>query len=212
MDRSVLRRPTSGLRASHQDRVGRRAVCSLARRRASPTDHLMLYGCANIPSERTEQPVRRATDSLLADQNWRLGGYLVEAFLGAETQSASTLPASSEPTPSRPGEPLAPPPPLRLPILASGRQAEDHKQPEPGPAPEDLNGPAGACEIIAAWVPGRDRRSVRYQPGRDGRATGLARTYRRSGSPATMTTAHRPRSPATQKLTLLPATRHDRSA
>jgi hypothetical protein len=46
--------------------------------------------------------------------------------------------------------------------------------------------PAGPCENVAAWVPGRDRRNVRYQPGRGGRAVGLARTYRLSGSPATM--------------------------
>ena len=46
--------------------------------------------------------------------------------------------------------------------------------------------PSGPCEIIAAWVPGPDRRSVRCQPGPGGRAAGLARMYRRSGSPATM--------------------------
>src|SRR5258708_10006604 len=33
---------------------------------------MTLYGCADIPSGRTEQPVLRVADSLLADQNWRV--------------------------------------------------------------------------------------------------------------------------------------------
>ena len=33
---------------------------------------MTLYGCADIPSGRTEQPVLPVADSLLADQNWRV--------------------------------------------------------------------------------------------------------------------------------------------
>ena len=62
----------------------------------------------------------------------------------------------------------------------------DHRQPEPGSAPENLNGPRGAV---------RDHRRLGTRPGlpqsavprcRYGRAGGLARTHRHSGSPATM--------------------------
>ena len=64
-------------------------------------------------------------------------------------------------------------------LLATSSQNLDRRQ-------KTCTVPSGPCEIIAAWVPGRDRRSVRCQPGPGGRAVGLARMYRRSGSPATM--------------------------